>query len=97
MLFGKGWGAIHQHEQLYNALNSVEVANGGLQRCHEVDGNGLRCLLSFGGGQVCAEFAGPRLAVFFCDVAGNEDEIARADEWDEGGDRWVEHGERDLE
>src|SRR5712672_1947261 len=93
MLLGKGWRAIHQDEQLYDAADFVEVASGGLQGSEKIDGNGLCCLPSFGGGQVCAEFAGPWLAVRFCDVAGDEKEIAGADEGSEGGDWRVHMGQ----
>src|SRR5260370_13585573 len=85
MLLGERGSAVHQYEQLDDAADFVEIADGSLQRCQQVNGDELCGLLSFRGGQVRAEFAGPRLAVFFGNVPGNEDEVAGTDERNKGG------------
>src|SRR5258707_8121094 len=95
MLLGERGSAVHQYEQLDDAADFVEIADGGLQGCQQVNGDELCGLLSFRGGQVRAEFAGPRLAVFFGNVPGNEDEVAGTDERNKGGDRRGEVGEEE--
>src|SRR5258706_305030 len=76
MLLGEGWGAVHEDQQLDDALDFVQVAGGGLQCCEQIDGYAPRRLLPFRGGQVGAQFAGPGVAVFLCYVAGDEEEVA---------------------
>src|SRR5258707_9953104 len=96
MLLGERGSAVHQYEQLDDAADFVEIADGGLQRCQQINGDELCGLLSFRGGQVRAEFAGPRLAVFFGNVPGNEDEVAGTDERNKGGAWRVELGKDDV-
>src|SRR5216683_2681720 len=96
MLLGECWGAVDQHEQLDDAADFVQIANGGLQGYQQIDGDRLRSLLSFRGGQVRAEFAGPGLAIFFGDVPGDEDEVAGANKRNKGGDWRVELGKSDI-
>src|SRR5260370_9965983 len=97
MLLGERGSAVHQYEQLDDAADFVEIADGGLQRCQQIDGDRLRSLLSFRGGQVRAEFAGPRLAVFFGNQPGNEVKVAGTDARDKGGAWRVELGTDDVE
>src|SRR5690242_14692909 len=96
MLLSERGRAVHQYEQLDDTADFVEIADGSLQRGQQVDRDRSRGLLSFRGGQIRTEFAGPGLAVFFGNVPGNEDEIAGADERNEGRGRRVKLRKSDI-
>ena len=69
--------AVHEDEELDDALDALEVAEGGVQRAQEVDGDAAGRLASLLGRERRAELADPRLAVPLRDVAGHEEEVAR--------------------
>ena len=89
--------AVDEARDADDALDLVEVADGGVQRAEQVDGDGARRLLAGRGGHVAAELADPDLAVALGDVAGQEDEVAAAHEGHVGAGRNGERRQRDVE
>src|ERR1700730_2285594 len=78
MLFGECGRTVDQHQELHNPRNPVEIARGGFEGGHQLDGNAARSFPSFGRREVLTQLANPGLPGFFRDVPGNEQEIAGA-------------------
>ncbi len=55
--FRKMRRTVHQHQQLHNALQVVQIAEGSLQRCKQLYGYAECGLLAFSSGKVLAELA----------------------------------------
>jgi hypothetical protein len=55
---------VHQAHDLDDALDLVQVADGGMQRAQQVDGDGARGLLAFLGADVCPSWPTQALPSF---------------------------------
>ena len=97
MLLGESGRGVDQAHQLDDARDFLQVAHRRLQGAQQVDGNGAGGLLAFGGGHVLAQLADPGLAVFFGDVAADEDEVAGAHEGNVGRRGRGDRGEGDVQ
>src|SRR5712691_13315990 len=97
MLLGEGRRAVDQHHELDDPRDSVEVADGGVQGAHELDGDRPRRRLPLAGRQPGAELPDPRLAFLPGDVPRHVDEAPRAHEGDVDGPGPSQLGERDAE
>jgi hypothetical protein len=75
--------AVHQHEELDDAGDRVQVGGGGMQRAEELDGDAARSLLSLRGADLRAELADPRLSVLSGNMPGHEDHVPSAHERNE--------------
>jgi hypothetical protein len=78
MLFRELRGAVHEHQQLDDALDVFQIAGCGLQSGEKIDGHGTRGSLTIHRRQVDAELTGPRLAIPPGDVTRQKNEIAAA-------------------
>src|SRR4029079_10122219 len=81
VLLREGRRAVDEHHELHDALDALEVAQGRLQRAHQVDGDGPRRLAPFRGGHTRAELAHPRLALALCGMGRPEREAAPPHRW----------------
>ena len=74
--------AVHEHQQLDDALDALEVAEGGLQRAQEVDGDGRGPpRVPAAVARPAPELADPGLAVPLGDVAGRRKGGCRSARW----------------
>src|SRR5579863_4951636 len=75
MLFSKSQRTIDEHEQLDDALDTVQVAGCGIQGCQQVDGNRACCFLALLSTDAVTKLSDPWLAVFLGDVTGHEQKL----------------------
>src|SRR5262249_17707616 len=78
--------AVHEHEELHDARDGVEIARRRVQRRDEVDGDRPRGQLALLNIDTGAELTDPRLAIPLCNVPRQEDQSVAADEGHERGD-----------
>jgi hypothetical protein len=62
MLLGESRRTIHQHHQLDDTHDLVQIARRLVKCAHQLDGDVPCRFLALGGSEICAEFSGPRLA-----------------------------------
>ena len=87
VLFGEFGDGVDQGHQLDDARDAVQVAHGGVERAHEINGDGAGGALAFFSKDVFAELPHPRLAVFFGDVSRQEHKLAGLHKRYVGGSR----------
>ena len=75
MLFGEATGRVDQAHDFDNALDCVQIAHGGMQGAHQVNGHSACCQLGFGGGHVEPQLTHPWFAVFFGDVTAQKNQV----------------------
>ena len=78
VLFGEGGSAVHEHHQLHDALDLVQVAHRGMKCAHQVDGHGTSGLFTLRGREIRPKLADPWFAVDLGDMASQEEQIAAA-------------------
>jgi hypothetical protein len=76
VLLGERGRAVHQHQQLHDAADAIQVARRGFERAEEVDRDRARGSLAGGGVELLTQLAGPRDAIALRNVAGEEDQVA---------------------
>jgi hypothetical protein len=95
MLLVERRGAVHQHEQLDDAPDRIEVAGRCFKSSQQIDGDPARGLFAVRRGEIRAELPGPGLAILLRDMTGDEDQIPAAQERHKGCDRGRNARERD--
>ena len=77
--------AVHQAHDLDDAAHALQVAHGGLQGAHQVDGHRACGFGALRGRHVLPQAANPGFAVFAGDVAREKNQVAGAHEGHVGG------------
>src|SRR4029077_6866576 len=83
--------------QLDDTCDFVEVTERGMQRRQNLNRYAAGRFRTLRGNEIFTELANPGLAVFFGDVPGNEEEIARANNGDKSSHGRLSLGERDFQ
>src|ERR1700733_3303004 len=97
MLFSKGRGAVHQHHELHNAFDPVQIRQRSLHRAHKVNGYQTSGLFALLGREIHSKLSGPGLAVLLSDMTGQEKQITSAIKRHKSGHWRRQFRKRDVE
>src|ERR1700687_5926562 len=87
---------VHQHHELHNACNFVQISDGGLQRGNQRYGDVTCSLFALLYGNVRPQLSGPWFAVLFRDPPRYINDVAGAHKRNESGDITVHDGWLDI-
>jgi len=78
VLFGERGSAVHEHHQLHDALDLVQVAHRGMKCAHQIDGHSTSGFFTLCGREIRPQLADPWFAIDLGDMARREKQIAAA-------------------